>query len=505
MDTSNIPQIVQALSDERNLDIEVIFEAVEDALAAAAKKQDARDIEARVSIDRETGGFKTYRTWEVIEDIEDDMEVEFPDRQIVLSEAREQQPDVAVGDWIEELIPSSKLGRISAQTTRQVIMQKVREAERRRVFEQYTPRIGSMLFGSIRRMERGDAVVDVDGIEALLPKSYSIAKDGLRKGDRIRGILRDVRSDSRGPQLILDRTCPELLIELFKLEVPETREGLVEIKHAARDPGLRAKIAVFSPDSRIDPIGACVGVRGTRVQSVSNEIAGERVDIVQWSPNAPQFVINSLAPADVESIAINNQSHSMDVVVSESQLSQAIGRSGQNVRLASQLTGWALNIFTDEEAQERRLAEDQEQSEKLMMQLDVDEDVATILVQNGYRTMLDIAYADAATLEAIEQFDEQLVEAIQGRATDAILKDEIADMQAVEDSHPEESLFEVEGMDDAIARVLAANEIRTREDLADCSTFELLDVIPNLGEELAGRLIMSARAPMLEELENESA
>ena len=502
MEKSNIPTIVQALSDERNLDTEVIFEAVEDALAAAAKKQNLLDIDARVSVDRETGGFKTYRRWEIVSD---DEEIMFPDKQVSLADAKESQSDAAIGEFIEELIPSNALGRISAQTTRQVIMQKVREAERKRVHEQYTPLIGTMLFGSVRRIERADTIVDVDGIEAILPKSLSIVKDGLRKGDRIRGILRDVRSESRGPQLVMDRTCPELLIELFKLEVPETREGLVEIKSAARDPGSRAKIAVFSPDSKIDPIGACVGVRGTRVQSVSNEIAGERVDIVQWSPQAPQFVVNSLAPAVVESIDVDNQTHSMDIVVAESQLSQAIGRSGQNVRLASQLTGWVLNILTHEAAQEKRYAKDRSESEKLMSQLDVDEDVAMILVEKDYRTMLDIAYAETEDLLSIEQFDEKLVGEIQNRATDAMLKDEVAGMLKAEHSKPDQSLLEVEGVDEGLASLLAANDIRTREDLADCSTFDLLDVIPTMDTDVAGQLIMTARAPMLEQLENDGA
>ena len=500
MDKSTIPTIVQALSDERNLDTEVIFEAVEDALAAAAKRQNMLDIDARVSINRETGGFDTYRRWEIVEEEDENFNA---DRQILLVKAEKMQSDAEIGQFVEELIPSNALGRIAAQTTRQVIMQKVREAERRRVYEQYTPLVGTMLFGSVRRTERLDTIVDVESVEALLPKNFSIPKDGLRKGDRIRGILKDVRSDSRGPQLILDRTSPELLVELFKLEVPETREGLVGIKSAARDPGSRAKIAVFSPDSKIDPIGACVGVRGTRVQSVSNEIAGERVDIVQWSPNAPQFVINALAPAEVESIAINNQTHSMDVVVAESQLSQAIGRSGQNVRLASQLTGWSLNIMTYEESQEKRFKEDRTEIENLMEQLDVDEDVAIVLVQNGYRTMLDIAYAETDVLANIEQFDENLVEEIQDRATDAILKDEIAGVIKAEHNKPEPSLLEVEGVDENLANLLAANDILTREALADCSTYDLLDVFPTMDIEFAGELIMSARAPMLEELEND--
>lgn len=497
MSASNIPLIVQALSDERNLAPHVVYEAVEAALAAAAKKQYPYNIDLRVSIDKVTGNYKTFRRWEVVDD---DAEIEDVELQIRLSEALKTNSQARTGEFVEVTIPSTAIGRISAQTARHVVMQKVREAERGRVLTEYTPQIGTMLFGVVRRLDRGDALIDIGGVDALLPKSLGIARDGLRQGDRIRAILKEVKSEPRGPQLILDRICPELLVELFKLEVPEIRDGMVEIRSAARDPGLRAKIAVHSDDPKIDPIGACVGVRGTRVQSVSNEIAGERVDIVQWSQSAVQFVINALAPAEVDSIAIDRAKHSMDVVVSESQLSQAIGRGGQNVRLASQLTGWDLNILTREQAQQKERDEKKVISTHFMESLDVDEQVATILVQHGFETMLDITYAPQEDLQAIEQFDSALVTAIQSRAMDAVLKEEMQSLVEVEENVPDETLYQVEGMDDQTAITLAAHGVRTMEELADCATYELLE-IPNMSEERAKELIMSARAPMLARLE----
>ena len=487
-----IPQIVQALSDERNLAPDVIFEALEAALAAAARKKHILDIDARVVIDKDTGEFETYRRWEVLED---DEELANPERQILLAEAREKYPEIQVGEFIESIIPSKATDRISAAAARQVVMQKVREAERERVLKEYEPRKGTMLFGIVRRVDRGDVIVDIEGVEALLPRSESIAKDGFRQGDRIRVILKEVRSEPRGPQLILNRTCPELLIELFKLEVPETREGLIEIRSAARDPGLRAKIAVRAVDAKIDPIGACVGVRGARVQSVSKEIAGERVDIVEWSPNAAQFVINALAPADVEKVIANRPDEkSVDVVVTEPQLSKAIGRAGQNVRLASQLTGWEINIMTREEKEQKTSEELATVTTELMELLDVDEDVATVLVQHEYTSMLDIFYAKPEDLEQIEQFDERLVETIRSRVTDAMLQQEVEEMMRAEQNVPDDTLYEVEGMDETTALTLAAFGIRTMEDLQEADTYTLVE-IPGISEERAKELIMNARAP----------
>ncbi len=498
VNSNYIPQIVQALSDERNLAPDVIFEALEAALAAAARKKHILDIDARVAIDKDSGDFETFRRWEVLED---DEEVLYPDRQVTVSEARQNNPDIQVGDFIEEIIPSKATDRISAAAARQVVMQKVREAERERVLNEYEKRKGTMLFGVVRRVDRGDVIVDIEGVEALLPRNASIAKDGFRQGDRIRAILKEVRSEPRGPQLILNRTCPELLIELFKLEVPETREGLIEIRSAARDPGLRAKIAVRAVDVKIDPIGACVGVRGARVQSVSKEIAGERVDIVEWSPNAAQFVINALAPAEVERVSSDKPDEkSVDVVVTESQLSKAIGRAGQNVRLASQLTGWDINIMTREEKEQKSSEEAQKIAAELMESLDVDEDVATVLVQHDYLSMLDIFYANQEDLEKIEQFDSKLVDTIQSRATDAMLQREVEEIIQAEQNVPDETLYEVEGMDEATAVTLAAFGIRTMEELQESDTYTLIE-IPGISEDRAKELIMSARAPWFEELE----
>ena len=496
VNTKEIPQVVQALSDERNLPPDVIFEALELALASATRRHHLHLIDARVSIDRSSGAFETFRRWEVVTD----EDYEFPDRQILLIDAQKHISNIELGQYIEEPMKSIEAARISAQTVRQVVMQKVHEAERERVLREYLPQKGAMLFGVVKRIDRGDAIVDVNGVEGLLPRYVSIPKDGLRKGDQIRAILKDVRSESRGPQLILDRVCPELLIELFKLEVPETREGLVEIRNAARDPGLRAKIAVYSDDPlAIDPIGACVGVRGARVQSVTSQIAGERVDIVQWSSNAVQFVINALAPAEVESIVIDKVKNSMDVVVAEAQLSQAIGRGGQNVRLASQLTGWDLNILTREEADKKAIDEALVIQERLIKQLDVDEEVAMRLVDNGYTSTLLIAYEDPEELAAKTKFDMETAETINNRAMMANLAEEVKLMDEAENYIPDESLYQVEGMDDDTAINLAAHGIRTMEDLADCATFDLLE-IPGFSEERAKELIMSARAPWFEEI-----
>ncbi len=493
--SSYIPQIVQAWSDERNLAPAVVFEALEAALAAAARKSHADDIDARVTIDRQTGEYETYRRWEVLAD---ELEVEYPDRQLSLTEARKKQSDIQPGDYLESPIPSSASGRISAAAARQVVMQKLREAERERVCREFQPRQGSMVSGVVRRIDRGDVVVEIETVEALLPRGLCINKDGFRQGDRVRAILKEVKSEPRGPQLILDRTSPDLLIELFKLEVPETREGLIEIRSAARDPGLRAKIAVHSTNAQFDPIGACVGMRGTRVQSVSKEIAGERVDIVEWSSNPAQFVINALAPAVVEKVSANNPNEkSVDVVVSESQLSKAIGRAGQNVRLASQLTGWDINIMTREEQEHKSNEVAQQVAQELMDQLDVDEDVATVLIQNNYTSVLDIIYAEPEDLEKVEQFDAELVSTIQSRATDAMLQMEVQEIKEAEENVPDESLYQVEGMDEQTATVLAAYRIRTLEELQETDTFTLLE-IPGMDEARARDLIMKARAPWFE-------
>ena len=490
--------MADVLSREKSVDKDVIFEAIEAALATATRKRHREDIEARVSIHRDTGKYDAFRRWEIIDD---DDELEFPSRQIRLTQARIDKPDLQVGDFIEEPLEPVDFGRIAAQAAKQVIMQKVREAERERIVSEYSPRKGEMIAGVVKRVERGDAIVDIGGAEATLPKSAMIPREGLRPGDRIRAVLRDVRPAVRGPQLFLDRVTPELLLQLFRLEVPEAGEGIIEILSAARDPGLRAKIAVKSNDPKVDPVGACVGIRGSRVQSVSNEIAGERVDIIKWSEDPAQFVINALAPAEVESIVVDEETNSMDVVVDERQLSQAIGRGGQNVRLASELTGWEINILTDQEAVEKAETESGEIRRMLMEQLDVDEDVAGILVQEGFTSLEEVAYVPKQEMLDIEEFDEELVDELRRRAEDALVTKAIVQEEALKMAEPEADLLEMEGMDEHTARLLASNGIKSMEDLAECAVDEVLDVMPSIEKTRVEELIMTARAPWFAEEE----
>lgn len=497
MKGSDILMMADVVSQEKSLDKEVIFQAIEAALATATRKRHNEDIEARVSVDPNTGDYDTFRQWEVMDD---DAEIEFPDRQLSLSEARQEYPDIEVGAHVEQPLPTVEFGRIAAQAAKQVIMQKVREAERERIVREYQEREAEMMTGVVKRLERGDAVVDLGGAEALLAKSVMIPREGLRPGDRIRAILERVTPAPRGPQLFLNRISPVLLIQLFNLEVPEAGEGLIDILGAARDPGLRAKIAVHSNDPKIDPVGACVGIRGSRVQSVSNEIAGERVDIIKWSQEPAQFVINALAPAEVESILVDEEAQSMDVVVDETQLSQAIGRGGQNVRLASELTGWTLNILTDQDASEKVESESEENSKRLMEQLDVDADLAMILVQEGFTSLDEVAYVPKQELLDIEEFDEELVDELRSRAEDALLTRAIAQEEQLSLAQPAQDLLEMEGMDEHTARLLASNGIRSMEALAECAVDELLEV-PEMTEELASQLIMTARAPWFAEEE----
>jgi N utilization substance protein A len=436
--------------------------------------------------------------------IDDEEELEFPSRQIRLTQAKLEHADIEVGDFVEEPLQPVEFGRIAAQAAKQVIMQKVREAERERIVAEYQPREGEMISGVVKRIERGDAVVDIGGAEATLSKSGMIPREGLRPGDRIRAILREVRPAVRGPQLFLDHISSNLLVQLFQLEVPEAGEGIIEILSAARDPGLRAKIAVRSNDPKIDPVGACVGIRGSRVQSVSNEIAGERVDIIKWFDDPAQFVINALAPAEVESIIVDEETNAMDVVVDENQLSQAIGRGGQNVRLASELTGWEINIMTDQEAVEKAESESVEVRDMLMKQLDVDEDVAAILVQEGFTSLEEVAYVPKPELMEIEEFDEDLVDELRRRAEDALVTRAIVQEEALKLAAPEQDLVEMDGMDDDTARLLASHGIKSMEDLADCAVDELLE-IPGFEKARAEELIMTARAPWFAEAENEPA
>jgi N utilization substance protein A len=491
--------MVDALSRDKGVEKDVIFEALEAALATATRKRHQQDIDARVSIHSDTGEYDTFRRWEVLPD--DVEEVEFPDRQLRLSEALARDPNAEIGGFVEDPLEPVVFGRIAAQAAKQVILQKVREAEREQIVKQYSERKGQMVTGVVKRMERGDAIVDLGDAEALLGKSKMILREGLRPGDRIRAYLEDVQSVPRGPQLFLSRTAPQLLIELFKLEVPEAGEGLIEIHRAARDPGLRAKSAVSTNDPRIDPIGACVGMRGSRVQSVSNELAGERVDIIQWSEDPAQFVINALAPAEVISVMVDEELHSMDVMVDEMQLSQAIGRGGQNVRLATELTGWELNIMTEEAASEKSNTEVATAVKVFMDQLDVDEEVATILVQEGFTNLDEIAYVPKQELLTVEGFDENLVEELRSRARDALLTTAIAVEEQISLAEPEKDLLEMEGMDEHTAHLLASHDIKTREDLAEQSVDELLEIEGIGDEERLKELIMTARAPWFENQE----
>ena len=488
--------VVDAVSNEKGVSKDIIFEAIEAALASATKKRHRRDIEARVAINRQTGDYETFRRWEVVED--SDEELEFPDHQIRLSAAREIKSDVEVGDYIEEQMESVEFGRIAAQTAKQVIVQKVREAERARVVEAFKDRKGEMVSGVVRRLERGNVIIDLgDNAEAVISRDYMIPREPVRPGDRLRAYLQDVRTESRGPQLFLSRIAPELIVELFKVEVPEINEGLIEILGGARDPGSRAKISVHAKDPRIDPVGACVGMRGSRVQAVSNELAGERVDIILWDENPAQFVINAMAPAEVVSIMVDEDSHSMDVAVSEENLSQAIGRGGQNVKLASELTGWTLNVMSVEQAEEKNEAESQSLAQLFKEQLDVDEEIANILVQEGFSSVEEVAYVPESEMMQIEEFDNDLVQELRNRARDIMLTCAIVSEESVSDTPPAADLLNMEGMDEKLAWTLAGRGVITMEDLADLAVDDLLD-IEGMDETRAGELIMTARMPWFE-------
>ena len=483
----NVLTVVDVVSNEKSVEREIIFEAIEAALASATKKRFHEDIDVRVTIDRESGEYETYRRWLVVDD--EDPEFESPVRQKLFSRAETEQPGVQVGEYIEEQLENEEFGRIAAQAAKQVIVQKVREAERAQVVEAYEDRVGELITGIVKRMERGAVIVDLGGItEAIIPRDHLIPREPLRIGDRVRGYLYEVSPQPRGPQLFLSRTLPQFLIELFKLEVPEIAQGLIELRGAARDPGLRAKIAVQAKDRRIDPVGACVGMRGSRVQSVSNELAGERIDIVPWDENVAQFVINAMAPAEVESIVVDEDAHSMVIAVDEERLAQAIGRGGQNVRLASELTGWTLNVMTGEQAAAKTEEENTAIRNLFMESLGVDEEVAEILVQEGFTNLEEVAYVPDQELLAIEEFDESIVEELRTRARDALLASAITGGDG-----PADDLFEVEGMTDELARALADKGVSTRDDLADLGSDELAELI-GIEEDAAGEIIMAARA-----------
>jgi N utilization substance protein A len=499
--------VVDAVSNEKGVDKEVIFGAIEAALASATRKRHDEDIDVRVAIDRATGDYQTFRRWEVVEEVpEEDEEDEesgyrHPSRQILLEEARQQNPDIQVGEYVEELMESVDFGRIGAQTAKQVIVQKVREAERAQVVDAYKHRIGELVTGIVKRVERGNVYLDLGGnAEAIIYREEMIPREAVRPGDRLRGYLRDVRTEPRGPQLFVSRVAPEFLVELFKLEVPEVGQGLIEILGAARDPGLRAKIAVKTNDPRIDPVGACVGMRGSRVQTVSTELAGERVDIILWDENPAQFVINAMSPAEVVSIVVDEERNSMDVAVATDQLSQAIGRGGQNVRLASQLTHWELNVMDEQQAAEKSEEEAQKLQKLFMEDLDVDEEVAAILVQEGFSSVEEIAYVPNSELLQIEEFEEDIVEELRGRARDVLLTRAIVNEESMSGSQPAQDLLEMEGMDNDLAYMLAGKGIVTMEDLAEQAVDDLME-IDGMDEERAAQLIMTARAPWFAEQE----
>jgi N utilization substance protein A len=483
--------LADALAREKNVEPEVVFGALEAALAHATKKRFTEDADVRVEIDRKTGEYVAFRCWEVLPD---DAEIEAPDRQYTLSQARERNPDIQIGEFIEEPLEAVAFGRIGAQAAKQVILQRIRDAEREQVLNDFLARNEALVSGTIKRMERGSAVVESGRIEGRLEKDQMIPKENLRVGDRVRAYLVRSERGGRGPQLTLSRTAPEFIMELFRLEVPEVEEGIVEIKAAARDPGMRAKIAVKSNDPRVDPQGTCIGVRGTRVTAVTNELNGERVDIVLWSPDPAQFVINALSPAEVTSIVVDEEKHAMDVVVEPEQVEIAIGRYGQNVRLAAELTGWDINILSVEEAEQKHEQEATGLIQMFMQKLDVDEDVAQVLVEEGFTSLEEVAYVPLAEMLEIEAFDEDTVNELRSRARDALLTDAIVREEAVESAAAD--LMSVDGMDEDTAALLTSKGIQNAEDLADLAVDELVELTA-MDEERAKALIMTARAPML--------
>jgi N utilization substance protein A len=484
--------LVDALSREKNVAKDTVFLALEMALASATKKRFRDEVDVRVEIDRESGEYHAFRRWTVVPDEEH----EEPAHQIAITDAVEENPEAVLGDVIEEPLEPETFGRIGAQAAKQVILQKIRDAEREQILNDFLERGESLVTGTVKRAERGNLIVESGRVEALLPRDQLIAKENLRVGDRVRAYIAKIDRAARGPQLILSRIAPEFLVKLFELEVPEIEEGLLEIKAAARDPGLRAKIAVKSNDPRIDPVGTCVGMRGSRVQAVTQELAGERVDIILWSAEPAQFVINALAPADVTSIVVDEERHSMDVVVEEDQLALAIGKGGQNVRLASELSGWQLNIMTTEEREQKSEQETSVVRLLFMEKLDVDEEVAEILVKEGFTSLDEVAYVPINEMLEIEDFDEETVNELRRRARNALLTEAIKSEETVE--HAAEDLQSMEGMDNPTARLLASKGITTMDALADLATDELTE-ITGMDAERANKLIMKAREPWFKE------
>lgn len=494
--TKEILMVAEAVSAEKGVAEDIIFEAIELALATAAKKRYDEEADIEVSIDRESGEYVTRRRWLVVPDTE----LALLGTQFTTQEAVEVDTSLVPGDVHEEVIENADFGRIAAQTAKQVIVQRVRDAERAQIVDLYRERIGELLAGIVKKVTRDNVIVDLgNNAEGLLPRGELVGRETFRINDRVRAILTEINTESRGPQLLLSRACKEMLTELFKIEVPEISEGVIQIRAAARDPGSRAKIAVKTGDQRIDPVGACVGMRGSRVQAVSNELDNERVDIILWDDNPAQLVINAMSPAEVESIVVDEDSDTMEVAVAEDNLAQAIGRGGQNVRLASDLTGWTINVMSTDEAVERQEAEAVEIIETFMNALDVDEDVAVVLVEEGFTTLEEVAYVPLEEMMGIEGFDEEISEELRARAKDALLTLAIASEEKL-DVEPAEDLLTMEGMDRHLAFVLASRGIVTMEDLAEQGVDDLMD-IEEMTEERAGELIMTARAPWFAEEE----
>jgi len=501
MANKEILLVVDVVSNEKEIDKEVIFVAIEDALRTATIKRHENRIDARVAIDRKTGEYETFRRWQVVEG---ELPVrskgsDIPELEISLEDARQENPGIQVGDYLERAIESIEFGRIAAQTAKQVIVQRVRDAERRKVVDAYRNRVGELVTGVVKRVERGNVYLDLGGnIEAFIPREDMISREAVRTGDRLRGYLKAVKPESRGPQLFVSRTDPELLVALFRLEVPEVGEGVIEIMGAARDPGVRAKVAVKSNDLRLDPIGACVGMRGSRVQAVTNELSGERVDIILWSSNEAQFVVNAMAPAEIVSIVVDEDRHSMDIAVADENLSQAIGRNGQNVRLASELTGWTLNVMSATQAETKNEEETRKLIQVFMEELAVDQDIAEVLVREGFSTVEEMVYVPTKELLEIEEFDEDIVEELRNRARDALLISAIASEEKFKPAEASGELTELEGMEPELAERLKAHGIANIEELAELAVDELLE-IGGMNEETAARLIMAARSPWFAE------
>ena len=485
--------VVEAVSNEKSLPREKIFEALESALATATKKKYEQEIDVRVEIDRKSGDFDTFRRWVIVE------EVTQPTKEITLEAARYEDESFNVGEYVEDQIESVTFDRITTQTAKQVIVQKVREAERAMVVDQFRELEGEIITGVVKKVNRDNIALEVrpmDGsntsAEAVIPREDMLPRENFRPGDRIRGVLYAVRPEARGAQLFVSRSKPEMLIELFRIEVPEIGEEVIEIKAAARDPGSRAKIAVKTNDKRIDPVGACVGMRGARVQAVSTELGGERIDIILWDDNPAQFVINAMAPADVSSIVVDEDKHTMDIAVEAGNLAQAIGRNGQNVRLASQLSGWDLNVMTVDDLQAKHQAEAHAAIDTFTKYLDIDEDFATVLVEEGFSSLEELAYVPMKELLEIDGLDEATVEALRERAKNALTTLALAQEESLGDNKPADDLLNLEGLDRAIAFKLAARGVCTLEDLAEQGVDDLAD-IEGLTDEKAGELIMAAR------------